>query len=311
MTQHAQHRYKVKKGDTLWHIAGHHYGDPTLWPAIAKANHIPDGNLILIGMHLNIPPHPHRHHAPVHPHPAPVAPKAPAGNSFSASATMAGFPPAVPVAFPAVKFKLDTLPPMIHVDAGLVEYKLKLIGELTVQEANPLAEVEIAHSGTVSEKLKAEYRSKVSRVAGQFKVKWDFAALTAEVSCGFTVASKVNGKEFVSHTFDYIPPNKYKYTLKPKDVEGTIDKLVYKGTLGYELEITKKDFRRNPSTAMVPVPGLNRTVTWVAVGFLVVGVTVLAADIIKDIASAGTLSPTSPVAWTFAMSMFERAATAH
>jgi nucleoid-associated protein YgaU len=46
----------IKKGDTLWAIAEQEYGDPRLWPLIAKANPgIKDPNLIHYGKTLTIP----------------------------------------------------------------------------------------------------------------------------------------------------------------------------------------------------------------------------------------------------------------
>lgn len=46
----------IKKGDTLWDIAEEEYGDPRLWPIIAKANPgIKNPNLIYYGKKLTIP----------------------------------------------------------------------------------------------------------------------------------------------------------------------------------------------------------------------------------------------------------------
>jgi nucleoid-associated protein YgaU len=45
----------VHQGDTFWAIARQVYGDPTLWPAIAHANHLPNPNLIRTGQTLVIP----------------------------------------------------------------------------------------------------------------------------------------------------------------------------------------------------------------------------------------------------------------
>lgn len=45
----------VRAGETLTAIARQAYGDPTLWPMIAQANHLANPNLILIGQVLDVP----------------------------------------------------------------------------------------------------------------------------------------------------------------------------------------------------------------------------------------------------------------
>ena len=48
-------RHVVRPGESLWAIAGSVYGDPTLWPAIAQANHLPDPDFIEVGQRLVVP----------------------------------------------------------------------------------------------------------------------------------------------------------------------------------------------------------------------------------------------------------------
>jgi nucleoid-associated protein YgaU len=47
----------VKKGDTLWKIAQHYYGDGSLYTQIFEANRdiLKDPNLIKVGQKLRIP----------------------------------------------------------------------------------------------------------------------------------------------------------------------------------------------------------------------------------------------------------------
>jgi len=49
--------HEVKKGDTLWKIAEHYYGDGSLYPKIFEANRdtLKDPNLIKVGQKLRIP----------------------------------------------------------------------------------------------------------------------------------------------------------------------------------------------------------------------------------------------------------------
>jgi LysM repeat protein len=50
------YEYRVKRGDTLSSISRAVYRDAGQAPMIAKFNHLPDANLILIGQKLRLPP---------------------------------------------------------------------------------------------------------------------------------------------------------------------------------------------------------------------------------------------------------------
>jgi len=328
-----QQQYRVKRGDTLWSIAQHLYGDPTVWPEVAKANGIPNGNFILIGMNLKLPTIQTHHHGhsgsstPKAMHLPPLGPPKPPGLGIptigpprpgsvpihltrgpSFSQPVGNLPVARAVLFPASKYKFDDLPAMT-ISTPVADYKVRLIGEISIQEKGAMAEIEFSKSGTLSQKLKTEYDSKLVKIAGQVKVKWDPAALTSEVSCGFTVATKINGQEFVSHQYDFTPPNKFKYTLKPKEISGEIDNLLFKGNLGYELEVTAKGPGQSLSPIPVAVPAPNRTLVWVTVGGLVtLGVAVIVADIAKDFGTLGVGLAESPLSWSAAMALFSQAA---
>jgi nucleoid-associated protein YgaU len=54
----APRTYEVRKGDSLWKIAKHAYGDGSKWPLIAEANKelVPNPDLIKPGQVLTIPP---------------------------------------------------------------------------------------------------------------------------------------------------------------------------------------------------------------------------------------------------------------
>ena len=49
--------HEVTKGETLWKIAEHYYGDGSLYPKIFEANRdvLKDPNLIRVGQKLRIP----------------------------------------------------------------------------------------------------------------------------------------------------------------------------------------------------------------------------------------------------------------
>lgn len=48
-------QYTIQRGDTLWSICKKFYGDPTLYSKLAKANNIPNPDLIYTGNTLSIP----------------------------------------------------------------------------------------------------------------------------------------------------------------------------------------------------------------------------------------------------------------
>lgn len=48
-------RHKVQRGETLYAIAAHYYGDGELWPLIAKANSINSPSELRVGDVLEIP----------------------------------------------------------------------------------------------------------------------------------------------------------------------------------------------------------------------------------------------------------------
>ena len=48
--------YRIRWGDTLWDIAEHFYGNPWLYPRIARFNNIRNPNLIIPGRVIRVPP---------------------------------------------------------------------------------------------------------------------------------------------------------------------------------------------------------------------------------------------------------------
>lgn len=47
--------YRIKKGDTLWDISATYYRNPWLYPRLARANSIPNPDLIFAGTRITIP----------------------------------------------------------------------------------------------------------------------------------------------------------------------------------------------------------------------------------------------------------------
>ena len=85
--------------------------------------------------------------------------------------------------------------------------------------------------------------------------------------------------------------------------------MVFKGNLGYELEITVKGDLRPPPTP-VPQPVSVQTIAWVVLGGLVVtaGIAALAPGIIA-VATAGIVEASqSALEWSAAVALLNRAA---
>lgn len=335
--------YRVKGGDTLWDIARRECRDPTAWREIARINNLPDGNFILVGMVLKIPPMCSRHeglaHHPNGPAPgselptgvtqtvrlgptkSPLAPHGPApAEKHKAPDPPPRMPRALHVLPPAGKYSFDVLPPIL-LSSPAMDVKIKLTGEIAVEIEEPLTEIEVSSSGELSGSIKSEYDSRFSKAGGEIKATWNPESKELEMSCGFTIAGKVNGKEFVTQEFHFIPPNKYTYKISPKAIEGEIRGTKFKGSMGFEVEVTvKKPEDRppqtqpttQPTTQPATEPSRRRDIStgvYVVAGALVLtGVVIIVADAVKDVGTVGVGTVESPVSWAAAMGLFARAA---
>jgi LysM repeat protein len=260
-----QTTYRVRPGDTLSGIAKSQYGNPAVWPDIAKVNRIPASNLILVGALLRLPPVQQSQ------------PLAPIGRTSSLLADVL----ARPVSFPAVKFSLMNLPAMI-VSTPQADYKLRLTGDVTLQKKGSMTEIEVSNSATVSGKLKSEYESKLLQLAGNVDISWSpLAPGQAGISCGLTTATKINGKAFVTQEYTFTPPNVYKFSVAPKPIRGDYKDVVFVGSMGYELEV---DFKN--SDMRLPFPGISTDAVVTLAALFVLGVPVIVDDLL---AIAGTV----------------------
>jgi hypothetical protein len=171
-------------------------------------------------------------------------------------------------------------------------------GEINVQEIGLMKNVEISTSGEVTGKLKAEYDNKIIRIVDEVKVKPSTDWRTVDVACGFTVVSRLNGREFVNQSLEFTPPDKYKCSIQPTGIAGDLEGLEFEGNMGVEIEITTK----GPKRPTAPIAA------WITVGAISsLGTASVVPDIVKDAGSAGTLVPTSPIAWYAAMVLFRQA----
>jgi LysM domain len=322
---HSSH-YRVKKGDSLWKIAQSQYGDAQVWPLIAKANRLPRPDLLLIGMRLHLPnieqprasftttrpsvPSPSLERPPLAGGPPPIKVSQPVRQQTTEPAMM----PARALRFPAIGYDLGDLAPIV-VETPELEITLSFTGELTLQKNETVGETEfktgnvysVSSDGNVSASMKAEYDSKLSDLAGEIKIRPNLQTKKVDVSCGFAVAGKVDGKVLSTSQFEVVPPNGFKFTYKPRPISGDYKGFAFDGEVGYEVEIKTK----NPpeATRRVPVPmDPNRAVIWIAAGGLIVaGIAVFVVDAVKDVGTLGAGAVESPVSWAFAIGLFARA----
>ncbi len=342
-------RYKVVAGDCLWKIAACEYGDPLVWNEISSANRLPKSDLLLVGMWLDLPTihrslsHGKSHRPPTnnverpealaksfHPRTAAslsVTTKVPNGGARVPQPTgtsvthlasrgdplaRGGRRSAIPVLYPAVKYTLDNLPPLV-VTTPNADFKLRFTGDVSLEKKGTMSEVELGHSGTLSEKLQTEYKSKLTDLAGQIKIGFSPQTREVEVSCGFSVAAKVNGEVFATSQYDFIPPNRLKYSYTPKPIQGESGGTEFKGSVGFELEVTvKKPGDSPPPAELVPVPahpGVH-TWQWVAAGALVVVVgAIIVVNTAKNIATLGSGAVETPLSYAAAGALFTEASS--
>jgi hypothetical protein len=340
--------YRVQRGDCLWNIAKSQYGDALLWTHIADANGITNPRRLLVGLNLRLPAVPTpRGTVPgttngstsgstrgvtfgqtgatrkvvVGPPPLPPNVSSIPLTTGPAAAEDAGVPreaafPAAPVIFPAVKYKLDDVVSPIVLDTPAFTMTVKLVGELSLQRKGVMAEVELASSGALSEKLKAEYHSALTNVAGQVKAKFNPTSRTLELSCGLTTTMKdAQGGVIASNQYEFTPPNRFKFTFRPRDVQGESGDVVYKGNVGFEVEVVVRTAMPQPvpvlagQSAPITTPAADRTWVWVTAGTLVVaGAVIIVADLTKDVATLGVGAVESPLSFAAAAAMFQQAA---
>jgi LysM domain len=176
-------KYRVKRGDTLWHIAQQHYGKGGMWPVISKANQLPKSHRILAGMTLLIPDIPGSKPtgaAPVLPAistipktyrpgttafgpPPPPSPPARSTQTYtdphSADDSVA-MKPAVQVRYPAVKYTLEKDLHEITLYMPPFKATAKLTGSLSVQKQGTIPEIEFTFNvRTLEPPTSIEYKS--------------------------------------------------------------------------------------------------------------------------------------------------------
>jgi LysM domain len=216
------------------------------------------------------------------------------------------------VLFPAARYKFDDLAAVTLV-GPVMDATLRFIGEISVQRKGTMSEVELSQRGTLSGKLKSDYDSKFVDLVGQAKVGFNSQTHMAQVSCNLTVAAKFDGQVVSLTQYEFIAPNRFKFTYKPKPIQGEWSDVVFSGNLGFELEITVKKPDSPPPAEPAPQrrPSHTTSHAWAllaAKALVVAGAAIIVADIVKDVATVGLGTPESPMSFAAASALFAKAA---
>lgn len=307
------------EGDTLWKIAELSYGDPRVWPAISRENNLPRSNLILVGMQLRLPIIPQQNIPE-------ASSNLPRGMSSSPTSAVMGSSKVVnasylvpreavvvakPISYPALQYDLDKLPG-ISIPTEEMEITLRYAGDIVLKKNGIIPESEfrsgnvfsVTQTGNLSLAYQNEYSSKFNQLAGSIRVLPDLKARTLQVSCGFSAAAKVNGHVFATTECKFTPPDRYSFTYKPQPIKGEYQGFTFEGSIGYEVEVRQKP-RHETQSAM------NPAIKWIEAGaLLTAGAAVIIVDGLKDEATLGFGVAETPLSWSFAMTLFQKAGAA-
>jgi hypothetical protein len=131
------------------------------------------------------------------------------------------------------------------------------------------------------------------------KVRWQPPPRAkAALSFGASAAAKFNGEELITHECN-VGPGSLKYTLKPKEISWESHDTVFKGSIGFELEVIRND-DRNKSQQAEQVVSFDMVLVGVAVA-------ILTADLIKNIVTLGAGALESPLSYAAAMALLMQA----
>ncbi|HEY3974400.1 MAG TPA: LysM domain-containing protein [Candidatus Sulfotelmatobacter sp.] len=217
---------------------------------------------------------------------------------------------------PAVRYKFDDLA-AITLSSWEVDMVLRFIGEVSLQLKGKMTEVELSQRGTLTGKLKTQYDSEFGNLLGQVKVGFNSQTKAAQLSCNLAVAAKLDGQVFVVTQFEPIPPNRLKYSYKPRGIQGEFGKITFSGTFGFELEVILKGPGAPPSAEPMPepepaaVPLRPRPSFWtrnLADALVVAGTAIIIVDVVKDAATFGAGTVESPLSFSAAAALFAKAA---
>lgn len=212
-----------------------------------------------------------------------------------------------PVAYPALKYKFSDLP-KVEIVTPAFKATLQMKGEITVQRKGVLAELELSNEG-VTQKLKAEVDSEFSKLTSGAAIKVQ-EGKAAELKFELAVASKVNGAVFMTQKVAVIPPTTVRYTLEPQSIAGEHDPFVFKGTFGYQLDVTPNISGPQPQAQPVVSPSPQEVSKWVGVVLLVAAGGIIVGTIVEDVLTAGAGVADDPISFGAAAALARTGLTA-
>ncbi|WP_435137339.1 LysM peptidoglycan-binding domain-containing protein [Pseudopelagicola sp. nBUS_19] len=282
--------YQVKSGDTLWAIAERTYGSGLYWTEIEKANKAAvssKGNFILAGVPLSLPVIevvPDKCVQPViiqkpKPTPKPAAKKA------------------RPVATPILKIDLKGKPQVttIKKPGMTIIVTTTLKGVLKAQKP-----------GAVSVSFNPRtYETEIDNGAKPFKTSFKIKGLSEG---SISIASNVTGTTWTSK-ISFGRTLSPKLTLSPKPVKFTNNGIIYKGSVGLEIEV--KVIPDKPKVQPQPIPIGDQVADWLSensrtlagAGLIVTAGALVVVTIGEDIVTLGAGIADDPISFAAAAGM--------
>lgn len=305
-------RYTVKKGDTLWDLAGKYLDKNTDWPKIFEHNNQPqvvastgkkivNPDLIYIGQTIYIPP---KAIATAQPKPIIKSP-------ITTQKPNAGKKPAVPFKGVPFAYKLSDLPSSKVASPAFIA-EIRLTGTITIQRKDASDILAFAAS---KEQLimssKHETDMTLNKLVTQNEVGWNpkTKELTFEngitinsnipYSPSFTIAAGISSKT-------QLPVIKASANCAP--IKGKLGVFVYAiADLGIEIELTPRPIDANPRPVPITHNAPTTTINWnyLKGALLLTGAVVLVvATLAEDVGTGGAGIADDAVSFASASAIF-------
>ena len=311
--------YIIKKGDTLWDLAGKYLNDPTRWPEIWHFNnqqysspdiksklkpsrYIDNPDLIFVGQQILIPVGDNRRQT-IKPSPSET------GNTPAKDRVRL-----IPYKYELEKKVFETYL------AGGFKATVTIKGAITIQSEKSIEWVEFNKEG-FEFKVAREYETPLNKLVSEYQLGINEKTKQIDFSCGVTINSKVPYATTYQSKVSINPLSglpKYTTTISYPEVKGKLNEYFYTATgFSVTIEIEKQgDIARRipvpvPVTQPAPArtPSRNRGSDWAyAAGILlfVGAAVVVVATVAEDIVTAGAGVADDPASFAVAATMTER-----
>lgn len=309
--------YIVKKGDTLWDLAGKYLDDPTRWPEIWHFNnreysspkikskvkpsrYIDNPDLIFIGQHILIPVGDNHRQA------IKSSPQEKGNTPAKSRVRMIPF-----------KYELGTKIFEAYLPGGF-KATITIKGSITIQSEKTVDWLEFNKEG-FEVKVAREYETPLNQLVSEYNLGVNEKTKQIDFSCGVTVNSKTPYATKYQSKVSIDPLSglpKYTTTIMYPEIKGKLNNYFYIANgFSVEIEIVKQgDIARRipvPITKPVPVklPQQTSSSGWRYAGgvLLIVGaVVVVVATVVEDIGTGLTGTADDPASFSLAATMTER-----